>query len=114
MRLSEDEWVLAESIAEMYGVRGAGAGLRRALDMARLMIAQEGVAKSRFEAECPRGGHAFTWDQPSKTLEPKVGELVICNGPEEFFCGYQFVWRGGEKITEISRRIRTERAAGDR
>lgn len=116
VRLDQDEWDLAEAIAVTLGARSAGAGIREALEMALNTLSREGVAESLEGAMCPRGGHPFVWNQQrySQTSEPGVGELVLCSGTEEFFCGYQFVWRGGQRVREVRDSIRSARKAGDR
>jgi hypothetical protein len=34
--------------------------------------------------------------------------LVVCAGGDDYMCGYNFVWRGGDKLLEVTRQIMLE------
>jgi hypothetical protein len=115
VRLDEDEWVLAEALAELHRERGAGAGLRRALVLAETAVIVDGATGDSGNARCPQGGHPFVWgNHHPEGTEPQPGEWVVCIGGDGYTCGYNFLWHGHEKLREITERIKAERTAGDR
>jgi hypothetical protein len=75
--------------------------------MAVSQVIREGLAAD--DNRCPRG-HQFVWGNqhdPSQP-DPSPGELVVCAGGDDYMCGYNFVWRGGDKLLEVTRQIMLE------
>lgn len=113
VRLSENEWATAETIAVMCGAEGAGAGLRAALHMASVRIIEEGDGEYGTYL-CPASGdgdHVFVWANGDGTEEPPVGERVLCCGGDGYFCGYSFTWRGEQVFNRLLREFQDRRSA---
>lgn len=113
VRLSTNEWAVAEAIAVMCGAKGAGAGLRTALDMASKQIISEGDG-TYGEYLCPASGEGDHVFEHMGDGDPEPGEEVTCGGGDGFFCGYSFTWRGAQKLIGLIRHFeaRSQAMAG--
>jgi len=119
VRLSLDEWITAEALAQVVGGRGAGAGLRSALATAVDQLVSENTCGEDpyGVALCPGDdSHRFVWaNDPEDGSTPQQGEWVACAGQiGDLPCGYLFVWRGLDEYIRARNLIEKRHQAGGR
>lgn len=116
VRLSQEEWTDAETIAILYRRSGAGHGIRAAINALVSRIICEGDGEYG-EYPCPSDGHASHIFTTEDGEPPTPGEIICCG--EELTesgtrCGYSLVWRGAEELVRIKRWVEQQHAMAGR